>query len=100
MADAYDQFAERRRAYRETKGAPPPSSADPEFDRLCASVLASGPGRELMAALRERTVERRLNAGGLGESALRVLVAESQFVLRIEDAIRRGLEAMTKGKTA
>lgn len=96
---SHDHFAQRRADHRARKGGR--ASADPEYDRLCALVLASPPGRELLAKMRARTIDAPVNAGELSESALRALVAQSQFVREIEAAIQRGLDAMkTKGKAA
>lgn len=100
MADAFDEFAQVRQRDRERKGAPPQSSPDPELDRLCALVLATPPGRELLALLNKRVVQRRINPGAIGKSALRAHAAEVQFVLHIEGATERGLAAMAKGKSA
>jgi hypothetical protein len=100
MADAFDEFAQVRQRDREQRGKPPATSGDPELDRLCALVLATPPGRELLALLHKRVVERRVNPGGISDCALRAHAAEVQFVLQIEGATERGLAAMAKGRSA
>ncbi len=83
---------EQRRAQHRDRQNAAEVIGDPAFDRLCASVLLSGPGAELLQMLRKRTIEAADNVLA-PESALRVKAAQSQFVRDIEAAVERGRKA-------
>jgi hypothetical protein len=77
-------------------GAPKPAPADSEFDALCASLLNSGNGKRLIELLRKKHFDTGGNALA-DERALRVRVANQQFIRDLESAAARGL-AVTQAK--
>lgn len=98
MGNYFSESAARERRQREATEDRQASIAD--FDRLCALVLGTPPGRELLAHMRKAVIDRPPDARTDSESALRAHIAEVQFVLHIEGATERGLAAMAKGKSA
>lgn len=70
-------------------------SSDDDFDDICARALSGLSGRELLAALRARYIERTENPLG-AEAALRVRVTQQQFIRDLEAARDRGLEAIKR----
>jgi hypothetical protein len=82
-------------SWNDLKPAPPTPREASEFDILCANVLATGSGRQLLDELRRRHVERPMNLQA-SDRALLVLATEQHFVRELELACERGLKAKPK----
>jgi hypothetical protein len=79
-------------SWNDLKPAPQTPREASEFDILCANVLASGSGRQLLDELRRRHVDRPFNLAA-SERALLVMATEQHFVRELELACERGLKA-------
>lgn len=75
----------------------PAAKPDNEFDVVCAQVFASAPGQRLLAALRKKHFDSVANPLA-EERALRVRIANQQFVRDLELATERGLAAASAKK--
>lgn len=74
-----------------------PSADGRNFFELCAIVFSSGPGRELLAAMRARTIEQRTPANA-PDTVLREAEAQRRFVADLELACARGAELLAAKK--
>lgn len=77
-----------------------PKSRNDGLDELAALALGSGPGADLLDALRHRYFDGAFSSEA-PETALRARIANQQFVLMLEQARDRGraaLDAAAKAK--
>lgn len=70
----------------------PSQPKEDRFAILCAQVFTQPSGRELLAELRRKYIDRPMNPLA-DERALRVLAAEQHFVRELELARDRGVKA-------
>lgn len=66
-----------------------------EFDETSAIALATGPGRKLLQALRDKYVEVRINPT-VPEEHLRAFVAKRELVIELERSVENGLALISR----
>lgn len=66
----------------------PAAPADDVFDKLCVQVFSTPSGQALLAELRRRHIDRRMNPMA-DERALRVFATQQHFVRDLELACER-----------
>lgn len=70
----------------------PPQPSNPRFAELCTLVFSAGPGKELLALLRERYFDSPFNPLVAGEPALRVRATQQALIRELETARDRALK--------
>jgi hypothetical protein len=87
--DEHEALRQRSPVGRLGASAEEPAFKD-RFAELALGTFTSGSGRTLLAMLREMYIDRRINPAAASHAGLIAAEAERQFVLRLEDAVKRG----------
>jgi hypothetical protein len=90
-------MTEQPPSWSDLNRAPEPAPKDDRFSEVCALIFSGGPGRELLAMLRAKHFDSRIDPLA-DQRALLARIVLQQFVRDLETACERGLQAKANRK--